>query len=217
MERSERGKMMLELIRDAIETLQLDEIQDLVTRCLEQGGEPVAIIEKAISPGMIAVGEKFESSEYFLGELILAGHTASRAMEILEQRMEGTFDGHRESIILATVKGDMHEIGKNIVAMLLKANGFRVLDLGVDVDGDTILEAVREHDVRLIGLSLLLSSVVDHLKEIIDTLSQAGLRQQVKIVIGGPCTSERLRMELGADAYADDAIHGVDIFKQLSA
>lgn len=207
--------MFLE-IREAIETLQVEFIGGLVTRCLEQGGDPVEIIKEAIAPGLEVVGEKFESAEYFLGELILAGHTAMRAMEILEDRMTGAANAKRETVILATVKGDMHEIGKNIVAMLLKANGFNVIDLGVDVSAATILQAVKEHDARLIGLSLLLSAVVDHLKEIIDIIRKAGLRDRVKIVIGGPCTSERLREELGADAYADDAVHGVEIFKQLS-
>lgn len=206
--------MFLE-IKEAIETLRVESIRDLVTQCLEQGCDPMEIIEQAIAPGLEVVGEKFESAEYFLGELILAGHTAMRAMEILEERMAGAANSKRETVILATVKGDMHEIGKNLVAMLLKANGFNVIDLGVDVNAESILQAVKEHDVRLIGLSLLLSAVVDHLKEIIDTFHQAGLRDRVKIVIGGPCTSERLREELGADAYADDAVHGVEIFKRL--
>jgi 5-methyltetrahydrofolate--homocysteine methyltransferase len=204
-------------VKEAVEQLEVERIRDLVRRCLDQDIGPMEIIRQAIAPGLAAVGEKFEAAEYFLGELILAGHTATEAMDLLEAELPRCENGNTQTVVLATVKGDMHEIGKDIVAMLLKANGFHVIDLGVDVPADTILQTVKENNAGLLGLSLLLSSMVENLKEVIDAFDRAGLRDKVKIVIGGACTSESLRAELGADAYADDAVHGIDIFKQWAA
>ena len=202
-------------IQKAVDQQALDTIGTMVRNCLDEGVAPMEIIEKGIIPGLAIVGEKFETGEYFLGELILAGKTAGEAMHLLETELPPSQIGHKGKVILATVRGDIHDVGKNIVGMLLRSYGFEVIDLGVDVPAETILQTIKETGARLVGLSLLLSSMVSSMKEVIESVNRAGLRDTVKIVIGGACTSEQLRKELGADAYAEDAVSAVQLFDQF--
>ncbi len=202
-------------IQTAVDQLAMETIGPMVRNCLDEGIAPLEIIKEGIIPGLNMVGEKFETGEYFLGELILAGHTAGDAMQLLEAELLPSQIGRKGKVVLATVRGDLHDVGKNIVGMLLKAHGFEVIDLGVDVPAERILQTLKETGARFIGLSLLLSSMVSSLKEVIESVSRAGLRDSVKIVIGGACTSDRLSEELGADAYAEDAVLAVQIFEQF--
>lgn len=203
-------------IQNAVEQLDLDGIVPMIRNCLAEGITPLEIIGKGIIPGLATVGEKFETGEYFLSELILAGNTAGEAMKLLESELLPSHFGHKGKVILATVRGDLHDVGKNIVGMLLKANGFEVIDLGVDVSAKRIIQTLKETGARFLGLSLLLSSMVSSLKEVIESVDRAGLRDSVRIIIGGACTSDQLREELGADAYAEDAVLGIQIFEQFS-
>lgn len=207
---------LVDEVKKAIENLEIERIEELVRQSLEEGIDPVEVIRSGIGAGLESVGRKFEAGEYFLSELILAGHAASEAMTMLEKKLVTPDEGKKGKVALATVKGDIHEIGKNIVGMLLRGNGFEVIDLGVDVAPDKILRVIEEKGVELIGLSLLLSSVVDNLKETMDAIRRSTHGERVKVVIGGPCTSEIMRLEMGADAYAEDAVLGVKIFEKLA-
>jgi len=197
-------------VQKAVDELDLDGIAGLVTRCLEEGLSPETIIQEGISAGLAIVGKKFEEGEYFLADLIMAGEVVKEAMPILKERMHpGSGKG---TVILATVAGDIHEIGKNIVGMILSANGFEIVDLGVDVPARKIVDAAKTSGARLIGLSALLTTMVGSIKEVVDAARDAGLREKVKIVIGGACTSEDLCREMGADAYGETAIDALKIF-----
>jgi 5-methyltetrahydrofolate--homocysteine methyltransferase len=204
-------------VRRAVEELNLDDIYTLVAACLEQGFDAEAIFQEGISTGLETVGRKFEEGEYFLADLIMAGEVVKEAMPLLKERMNQGDGKGKGKVILATVSGDIHEIGKNIVGMILSANGFDVIDLGVDVPTRKIIETVKETGARFIGLSALLTTMVDSIRDVVESSRTAGLRDRVKIVIGGACTSEDLCREMGADDYGETAIDALRIFNKYVA
>jgi 5-methyltetrahydrofolate--homocysteine methyltransferase len=204
-------------VRRAVEELNLDDIYALVAACLEQGFDAEAIFQEGISTGLETVGRKFEEGEYFLADLIMAGEVVKEAMPLLKERMNQGDGKGKGKVILATVSGDIHEIGKNIVGMILSANGFDVIDLGVDVPTRKIIETVKETGARFIGLSALLTTMVGSIRDVVESSRTAGLRDRVKIVIGGACTSEDLCREMGADDYGETAIDALRIFNKYVA
>jgi len=145
----------------------------------------------------------------------MAGEVAKAAMAIIETKMEPGESRGKGTVILATIEGDLHDIGKNIVGMLLGANGYEIIDLGTDVPPSKILETVKKSNIRLVGLSALLSTTAGKIKEVVDSLAEAGLKDTVKVIIGGAGTSEKMMEEMGADAYGETAIQAVTIFDQL--
>jgi methylmalonyl-CoA mutase cobalamin-binding domain/chain len=210
-------KESLIAVQKAVNDLLIDDIKGLVQASLDEGIAPLEIIEEGISKGLAAVGEQFENGTYFLADLVMAGEVVKEAMPILEEKLAPGSAGHKGKIILATVQGDIHEIGKNIVAMLLHVNGYEIIDLGVDVPAEKIMGAIKTTGARLVGLSALLSTMVGSIKEVIDSITEAGLKDKVKVVIGGACTSEQLKDEMGADAYGETAVQAIKIFDKLSA
>lgn len=204
-------------VRKAIDELDIDSISGLVESCLKEGIPPEEIIQEGIGRGLEIVGRKFEDGEYFLADLIMAGEVVKEAMPILRARMNPSSSSGKGKVILATVAGDIHEIGKNIVGMVLSANGFDVIDLGVDVPAGRILETARTTGAKLIGLSALLTTMVGGIKEVVDAAAASGIRDRVKIVIGGACTSQQLCTEMGADAYGETAIDALRIFNAYAA
>lgn len=204
-------------VQKAITELNIDDIEKLVQKCLDEGIEPLSIFEDGISKGLELVGEQFEDGTYFLADLVMAGEVVKEAMPILKEKLDKEASTKKGKVVLATVSGDIHEIGKNIVGMLLSVNGYEVIDLGVDVSTEKILEAVKTSGARLVGLSVLLSTMVGSIKEVVDTMTEAGLKDKVRIAIGGACTSEQLKEEMGADAYGETAIQAIKIFDELQA
>jgi len=204
-------------VQKAVNDLLLDDIKGLVQDCLNEGITPLEIIEEGISKGLAQVGEQFENGTYFLSDLIMAGEVVKEAMPLLEARLAPGAAGQKGKVILATVEGDIHEIGKNIVGMLLHVNGYEVIDLGVDVPAEKIMAAIKSTGARLVGLSALLSTMVGSIQEVVDSIREAGWKDKVKVVIGGACTSEQLKNEMGADAYGETAVQAVKIFDKFSA
>lgn len=199
-------------VSNAIDELDIDGIEALVAKCLEENLSPEEVIQEGISKGLEIVGRKFEEGEYFLADLIMAGEVVKEAMPILKAKMNPGDGNSKGTVILATVSGDIHEIGKNIVGMILSANGFEVIDLGVDVPAAKIIDTAKSTGARLIGLSALLTTMVHSIREVVDASRAAGFRDEVKIVIGGACTSGNLCEEMGADAYGETAIDALRIF-----
>ncbi len=208
------GKSVLK-VKEAIYDLDIDNIKDIVQECLDQGIEPWSIIKDGMGEGMAVVGDRFEKGEYYLADLILAGEVMKEGMEILEDKIDRAESGGKGTVILATVKGDIHDIGKNIVGVMLSASDFKVIDLGVDVSEEKIVKAVKDTGAPAIGLSVLLTTMIGAIKDVVDALKEAGLRDQVKIAIGGACTSEKLAKEMGVDAFGEDAVKSVKIFENL--
>jgi len=206
----------LSAVAAAIDGMDLDGIEELIQACLNDGIDPEEIIEKGISQGLDIVGHKFEEGVYFLGDLVLAGEVVKTGMQRVSAVMNPSRSTRRDKVILATVEGDIHEIGKNILGLMLSTAGWEVIDLGVNVPASTIIKTVIESDSRLIGLSVLLTPMIGAIKEIVEGLTEAGLKDRVKIAIGGACCSQRLADDMGVDAYGETAVEGVRIFTRLS-
>jgi corrinoid protein of di/trimethylamine methyltransferase len=190
---------------------------ELAQQALAAGFEPLSIIDEALVPGMRIVGEKFECGDYFLPNLIFSANSMQEAMKYLEpelaKRQQQLASAGR--VVIGTVQGDIHEIGKSLVGTMLSANGFQVFDLGVDVPPETFVAKVRETGANLVGLSALLTTTMSAQADIIQALTAAGLRQQVKVMVGGAPVTRSWAKEIGADGYAEDAISAVDEAKKL--
>ena len=207
----------LAAVAAAIDDMDLDGIEERIQACLRNRIEPEEIIQRGISPGLDIVGQKFEEGEYFLGDLVMAGEVVKTGMKRLEAVMDPARSGRKGKIILATVEGDIHEIGKNVLGMILSAAGWEVIDLGVNVPASAIIDAVNTSGSRLIGLSVLLTTMIGAINELVCGLTEAGLRENVRIAIGGACCSQRLADEMGVDAYGETAVEGTRIFERLSS
>jgi corrinoid protein of di/trimethylamine methyltransferase len=184
------------------------------TRAAEQalalGLNPLACINQGLTPGMNHVGELFASGEYFLPDLIAAGEAMKSALAVLEPAMVG--DQQREvagHVVIGTVEGDVHEIGKTLVASMLSANGFRVTDLGVNCSAQEFIDAIEETGATLVGASALLTTTMVKQRELIEALKEAGLRQRVKVLVGGAPVTAEWAAQIGADGYAEDAMSAV--------
>ena len=199
-------------IRQAVADINFDVCLEKVKECMANGVSATEIIEEGLSPGMTMVGDLFEKGEYFLGELVLAGDLMSEATTLLEDTFEITGRAKKGKVILATVEGDIHEIGKNIVGMMLSASGFEVIDLGIDVKAEKIVEAVMKTNAKGLGLTMLLTTAIDSAKKSVEALTEAGLRDTIKIAIGGACTNDHVADALKVDAYGSNAVQAVRIF-----
>lgn len=197
----------------------LDEVVDLTRQALEVGLEPLSIINEGLMPGMIIVGDKFQAGEYFLPHLTIAAHGMQQAMELLEPELQARQQTvvSAGTVVLGSVAGDIHEIGKSLVGTMMSASGFQVFDLGVDVPTETFVAKVQETSADLLGLSALLTTTMMVQREVIEALEEAGLRDQVKVIIGGAPISQEWADTIRADGYAQDAVGAVELAKQLVA
>jgi corrinoid protein of di/trimethylamine methyltransferase len=190
---------------------------ELVGKALAANMEPLEIIEKGLVPGMDIVGEKYSSGEYFLPNLVISASGMQQALKLLEPELLKRQEEVRQSgkIVIGTVRGDIHEIGKSLVGTMLSVNGFKVYDLGVDVPVEAFIGKVKETGANLIGLSALLTTTMTVQREVINALTEAGLRDQVKVIVGGAPVTKSWAAEIGADGYAEDAIRAVHLAKRL--
>ncbi|MBU1671950.1 MAG: cobalamin-dependent protein [Actinobacteria bacterium] len=206
----------LEKVQAAVSDLDLDNIAPLVREALDAGQAPKDVLG-AMCSGMAKVGELFEQGEYYLADLVLAGEGMKEGVAILEPLLVGEALEKKGKVVACTVKGDIHDIGKNLVCTMLSTSGFDVVDLGVDVHEDRIVEAVRSNDADAVALSVLLTSMVDSIGDVVKALESAGLREKVKIAIGGACTTQELADRYGIDALGRDAVEAVRIFEGFCA
>lgn len=205
----------IDAVIKTIDEIDFDNIHQAVKLCLDEGFSPLSIIQDGICKGLDTVGKKFSTGEYFLADLVMAGEIVNEVMPALKARMNPDECTRKSKVVMATVEGDIHEIGKNIVCMLLDANGFDVIDLGVDVPAERIIATVKESGARLVGLSCLLSTTVGCIGQVVKTLKGEGI-DGVRVFIGGACTSEQLKVEMGADVYAATAVEAVEMFTHMS-
>ena len=193
-----------------------EEAEELARQALDQGLDPLECINQGLTPGINRVGELFSSGEYFLPHLIIGGEAMKAALAVLEPalvRNQGRNVLGR--VVLGTVQGDMHEIGKTLVGTMLTANGFLVTDIGIDKPAADFVAAVKETNATLVGASALLTTTMPEQQKIIEELKEAGLRDQVKVMVGGAPTSEGWAEKIGADGYAEDAIASIALAKKL--
>jgi len=192
-------------------------VSELIEKALAQGINPENIIKKGLTEGMNIVGQKYEANEYYIPDMLASAEAVGAAMEILEPHLAKSGIKSKGKIIVATVKGDLHDIGKNIVSMLLRGAGYMVKDLGNDIDPQVIVAAVREEKPQFVGMSALLTSTMIHMKDTIEALTGSGLRDGVKVIIGGAAVSEEFAQSIGADGYGADGFQAVAIVESLSS
>jgi 5-methyltetrahydrofolate--homocysteine methyltransferase len=191
-------------------------VTELVNQALEDGVEPRDIVIEALTKSMEEVGEKFERDEYLIPDMLASAECVGVAMDILSPHLMKAGVKSKGKFVIATVAGDLHDIGKNIVAIMLKGAGYQVIDLGTDVSPDRIISAVQENEAPFIGLSALLTTTMRVMGEVVNKLEQQGLRDSVKVLIGGAPTSTAFAQEIGADAYCKDAFDAIDILKTMA-
>jgi corrinoid protein of di/trimethylamine methyltransferase len=207
---------LYEKLRQSVIEGEPDDAEQLAKQALEEGLDALTCINEGLTKGIQRVGELFASGEYFLPELIIGAEAMKRALAILEPAMVG--DQAREvvgTVVLGTVEGDMHEIGKTLVGTMLTANGFKVIDLGVDQSADKFIAAIKENKAEIVGASALLTTTMLQQGKIVEALKAEGLADQVKVMVGGAPVTESFASEIGADGYAEDAISAVDLAFRL--
>ncbi len=206
-ELTELGKALLELNEE--------KVHSLVKKKMEVG-ESLDTIIRECNAGLVEVGNRFEKGEYYISELVMSGEIFSAVM-----KEAGPPTGNLQQksslgkVVIGTVKGDIHDIGKNIVVMFLKGIGFEVIDVGVDVPAEVFVSTIKREGAKVLGLSVLLNSMFDSMKGVVDALGKAGLRDHVKVIIGGAPCNEEVRRFTGADYYAKDASEGARICKEI--
>ncbi len=207
---------LLDRLTQAVVDGEPEDAEELARQALAQGLDPMACINEGLTPGMDRVGELFASGEYFLPDLIIGGEAMKMALAILEPALTG---GQERAVlgqvVLGTVEGDLHEIGKTLVGTMLTANGFRVTDIGVDKSVADFVAAVRESGATLVGASALLTTTMLQQQRLVEALEEAGLRDQVKVMVGGAPVTQSWADKIGADGYAEDAISAVALAKKL--
>jgi methylmalonyl-CoA mutase cobalamin-binding domain/chain len=204
----------LENLTKMIIELEVDDIAAAVQTQIDTGVEPLDVL-KALTKGMDEVGRLYETNEYFLAELVLAGETMKEAFVILKPLLTSSDTATRTQIIAATVKGDNHDIGKNILSTMLLSAGIDVIDLGMDCPTEKIVQAVKDSGAKVVALSCLLTMTMREITSVDQALKDAGLRDSVKLIVGGAPLNMELAKELGADDFGADAIDGVRKIKAL--
>ncbi len=192
--------------------------KELTNKGLSEGVRPAEFFPNAIIPAMNEVGRRMRECEFFIPEVLIAARAARASTDILRPLLVGE-EAVRSAgtVICGTVKGDLHDIGKNIVAMMLESAGFQIVDLGVDVPPEKVVEAVRQHQANVVAMSALLTTTMGNMKAVIDALESAGLRNQVKVLVGGAPVTEAWARSIGADGYGKDASAAVETARSLLA
>lgn len=209
------NKNILDRIALGISELKGEEkVKELIKEALSADIPPIEIVEKGIREGLNVVGDKYEKGEYFLSELMVAGDVVEESLEFIEPKLKEDETEEKGTIIIGTVKDDIHNIGKNIFANLAKAEGFNVVDLGVDVKPEEFLKEAKDQNADIIGMSCLLTTTLERINETIDLLEEDDLSKNVKFLIGGNAVNNKVANKTGADAAALQAVNGIEICKE---
>jgi len=202
-------------IKDAIFNGDIVQTSKLVNQAISEGESPEDVLEKGLIAGMARVGAKFKLNEIFVPEVLIAAKAMHTALDILEPLLANTGVKPKATVVVGTVKGDLHDIGKNLVVMMLKGAGFRVIDIGIDAPAKAFIDKAESLDASLIAMSSLLTTSMPSMKSTIEMLRQRGLNNKIKTVIGGAPVTQDYADQIGADGYAQDASSAVDKVKEL--
>ena len=207
--------MELKELSEALFRGDVSKVKEITQRALQEKVDPKEILEQGLIKGMDVVGIKFKNNEIFLPEVLLASRAMYGGMELLQPKLIKSGVKAVGKVIIGTAKGDLHDIGKNLVAMMLRGGGFEVIDLGIDVSPEKFLKATQEHQPDIVGISALLTTTMVGMMDIITILKSTGLRDKVKIMVGGAPVTQEFADEIGAEGYAPDAASAVDKAKEL--
>jgi len=209
------GMEIIKRISDELSDGEADKIELLTLEALRQGLSPEIILKEGLIAGMNIIGERFKQGELFVPEVLLAARAMQAGMNILKPRLIQTGVKPAGRIIIGTVKGDLHDIGKNLVAMMLEGGGFEIIDLGIDTAPERFVKEVRDKKPQILAMSALLTTTLPMMKATIEALKAEGLRDKVKILVGGAPLSQRYADEIGSDGYAPDAVSAVAKAREL--
>ena len=201
----------------AVSQGKMDDVKKLTQEALDAGEKAESILKDGLLPAMEQIGVKFKNNEIYIPEVLIAARAMHAGMAILKPILSKSTTTQSVKVIVGTVKGDLHDIGKNLVVMMLEGGGFEAIDIGTDVPPDKFVEAIKKHQPRVVGMSALLTTTMREMKNTLEAIQEAGLRKQVKAIIGGAPVTDRYAKEIGADGYAPDAATAVDLVKSLIA
>jgi 5-methyltetrahydrofolate--homocysteine methyltransferase len=195
----------------------VEKVIELTKKLIEDGKDPLEIMNQGLIAGMDIVGPRFKNGEMFVPEVLMCAKAMDTGIELVKGALVDTEIPTIGTIIIGTVKGDLHDIGKNLVAMMMESTGFKVVNLGVDLSEETFVEAVKEHKPNVLALSALLTTTMSNMKSVIDALEEEGLRDKVKVIVGGAPISQGFSDDIGADGFAPDAASATELCKDLIA
>ncbi len=201
---------------DAILTGNAKKAEEVTKAALEAKADPNEMVQKYMIPAMDEVGKRFECNEYFVPELLIAARAMKTSLELITPQLVESGTQPTGRVVIGTVQGDLHDIGKNLVASMLEGGGFQVVDLGVDVSADKFVEAAGEQDGTIVALSALLTTTMTMMKAIVEALEAAGIREKTKVMIGGAPITQQYADEIGADGYSDNASAAVALARTLA-
>jgi 5-methyltetrahydrofolate--homocysteine methyltransferase len=207
----------LTLLQEAVLNGNANVARTVTSQALTEGIDPLQLVNGHLVPAMAEVGRRFETNEYFVPELLIAARAMKAALELIRPLLVARGEKPTGRVAIGTVKGDLHDIGKNLVVSLLEGGGFEVIDLGVNVSPERFIAAIREKDVRIIAMSALLTTTMQSMKSTIEALKAAGLREKVKVLIGGAPVTQQYADEIGADGYSANAVGAVALAKMAAA
>ena len=205
----------LESLYEAILKGKLDVAKAVTTEAIAENVDPQLIINEYMSRAMEDIGKRFEEGKAFVPELLMAARAMKGALDLLKPLMKGAASHRLGKVVSGTVKGDLHDIGKNLVASMLEGCGFEVINLGTDISSEKFITAIKENQAQILCLSALLTTTMNYMQEVIDALEKTGIRQEVKVMIGGAPVSESFARQIGADGYSDNANAAVTLAKSL--
>ncbi|NLJ35294.1 MAG: cobalamin-binding protein [candidate division WS1 bacterium] len=205
----------LQAIAEAVISGDRDTVSTLVQEAVNEGTAPEDVINEGLIAGMNVVGVKFKANEFYVPEVLIAARAMHAGMDIVKPLLAESESISRGKIVLGTVKGDLHDIGKNLVGMMLEGGGYDVIDIGVDQAPESFVESAQAQEAQIVALSALLTTTMPAMKDTIDAIVEAGLRDDVKIIVGGAPVTQSFADEIGADGYAADAASAVDLANSL--
>jgi len=206
---------LLEKLKEAVINGDIESAEEVTKELVRMKVDVKRILEEALVPAMDVVGKLFEEGEYFIPELMLSAEAFKTSFEILKELLPKSEVKAKATIVIGTVRGDIHELGKNLVATMLRAAGFEVIDLGVDVPPEKFIEAVKKYSAQVLGLSALMTTTMIEQKKVIEALTKENLKKKVKVIVGGAPVTEEWAKQIGADAYGKDAYDAVRKVKEL--
>jgi 5-methyltetrahydrofolate--homocysteine methyltransferase len=206
----------LKALHDAVVTGDAKTSRALTEQALAEGVDPLKLVNESLVPAMDEVGRRYESNEYFVPELLISARAMKAALELIRPLLTARGDKPIGRVAIGTVRGDLHDIGKNLVASLLEGGGFEVIDLGVNVSPERFIATIKEKNATIVAMSALLTTTMPAMKTTIEALKQAGVRDKVKVLIGGAPITQKYAEEIGADGYSENAVGAVALAKKAS-